>query len=534
MAAPVTSLQPVKLSAGPSPLTPEQQYWRTFRSQLLIPSPSSYAVTHISAPPPQPNGLSSASAESFVVTSGTRLQLFSSRTRQVTKTFSRFTDIARSGEIRRDARVVVAGDDSGLIQVFDTTSRAILKTWSEHKQPVWATRFSPTDSTTLMSASDDKTVRLWDLPSQSSIATLTGHGDYVRSGAFLPGFSSNLLTSGSYDGTVRIWDPRTVGKSVMIFKHSSPVESVLPLLSGTTLLAASGSRISVLDMVAGKPLHLLQNHQKAVTALCLASNGSRVVSGGLDGHVKVFETTGWNIVAGSKYPSPILSVGVIHSGTGQEDKHLAVGMQSGLLSIRTRLSGQQKVRERERQKEMKALIEGTVTELDRKNANKKRGRGWEKRLRGRDFIGEGVDVIIEGNDRGKAKKEKKWEKDLRLGRYALALDRVLDGSHPPLTILTVLTALRHRSAMRSALQGRDEATLQPILKWITKFVVDPRYVNTAVEVAVLIVDLYSAQVGQSSEIDDLINRLHDRIRREVERAQQACQTGGMLDMLMSG
>src|SRR5579862_3576368 len=162
MAAPVTGLQPVKLPVGPSPLTPEQQYWRTFRSQLLIPSPSSYAVTHVSSPPPQPNQFNGASAESFVVTSGMRLQIFSSRTRQVTRTFSRFTDIAHSGEIRRDGRVVVAGDESGLIQVFDTTSRAILKTWNEHKQPVWATRFSPADLTTLMSASDDKTVRLWD------------------------------------------------------------------------------------------------------------------------------------------------------------------------------------------------------------------------------------------------------------------------------------------------------------------------------------------------------------------------------------
>jgi U3 small nucleolar RNA-associated protein 15 len=426
MAAPVTGLQPVKLPAGPSQLTPEQQYWRTFRSQLLIPSPSSYAVTHISVPLPSPNSLNTASAESFVVTSGTRLQIFSSRTRQVTKTLSRFTDIAHSGEIRRDGRVVVAGDDSGLIQVFDTTSRAILKTWNEHKQPVWTTKFSPTDATTLMSASDDKTVRLWDLPSQSPIATLVGHEDYVRSGAFIPSFSSNLLVSGSYDGTVRIWDPRSASRSVMTFKHLSPVESVLPLPSGTAVLASSGSHISVLDMVAGKPLRLLQNHQKTITSLCLASSGNRVVSVGLDGHLKVFETTGWNVIAGSKYPSPILSVAIIPSGTGQDDKHVVVGMQSGILSIRTRLSGQQKVRERERQKEMKALIEGTVNEFDRKVA-KKRGRGWERRFRGREFIGEGMDVIIEGNDRRRMRKETTWERDLRHGRYASALDRVLDG-----------------------------------------------------------------------------------------------------------
>jgi WD domain, G-beta repeat. len=134
----------------------------------------------------------------------------------------------------------------------------------------------------------------------------------------------------------------------------------------------------VLDIVAGRPLHIIKSHQKTVTALSLASHSDRLISGALDGHLKVFETTGWNVVSGSKYPSPILSLRVITSGVAQEDKHLAVGMQSGLLSIKTRLSGQQKVRERERQKEMQALLEGKLEEHDRKKAKKEklRGKGW--------------------------------------------------------------------------------------------------------------------------------------------------------------
>lgn len=40
MAAPVLPLQQVKLPALPSTrLTPEQQYWKTFKNPLLIPSP---------------------------------------------------------------------------------------------------------------------------------------------------------------------------------------------------------------------------------------------------------------------------------------------------------------------------------------------------------------------------------------------------------------------------------------------------------------------------------------------------------------
>lgn len=532
MAAPVTPLQTLKLPSGPSPLTSEQTYWRTFKSQQLIPSPSNNPITHISFPASPANPLTPPS-DHFAVTTGTRVQVFSIRTRKLVKTINRFGGIAHGGEIRRDGRVMVAGDETGAIQVFDVNSRAILKTWKEHKQPVWTTKFSPGELTTLMSASDDQTVRLWDLPSQESVTTFIGHQDYVRSGAFMPGQASNLVVSGSYDQSVRLWDPRSPGRSVMIFKHAAAVETVLPLPSGTTILAAADNQISVLDLVAGKPLQLLKNHQKAVTSLSLASNDTRVVSGGLDGHVKVFETTGWNVVAGSKYPSPILSLSVICSRTGRDDKHLAVGMQSGLLSIKTRLSGQQKVKERERIKEMQALVEGKIEEHDRKNA-KKRPKGWEKRFRGREFMGEGADVIIEGNDRGNRKREKKWEKDMRRGKYASALDDVLGNKEPPMVVLTLFTALRHRSAMRSALQGRDETTLQPILNWLCKYIIDPRYVAMSVDVGVLILDIYSGEMGQSPKIDGLMKRLHHRVRKEVERAQQAWQTKGMLGMLMAG
>ena len=419
MAAPVVSLPAIKLPPGPAPQTSEQRYWRSFRSQQQIPSPSSYPVTQISTP-------SSASSDLFAVTTGPRVQLFSTRTRRLVKTVSRFDEVVRSADVRRDGRILVAGDDTGAIQVFDINSRAILKTWKEHQQPVWATCFSAVDMTTLMSASDDQTVRLWDLPTQQSMTTLVGHSDYVRAGCFLPGTNSNTLVSGSYDGTVKIWDPRaTERRAMMTFKHRYPVESVLALPSGTTVLASADNLVSVLDLVAARPMCLLRAHQKTVTALCLASGGGRVLAGALDGHVKVFETTAWNVVAGSKYPSPILALSVITTGPTREDKHLAVGMQSGVLSIRTRSSRQEQKREMEREKEMTALIEGNLEEHDRKR-DRKRTRGWEKRFRGRDFTGEGVDVIIEGNPKRRTKKLARWEVDLRKGRYAAALDQVLD------------------------------------------------------------------------------------------------------------
>ena len=531
MAAPVTALQPVKLPPGPSALTPEQTYWRTFKSQLLASSPSSSPITHISKPLSPSNTLSQPS-DYFAVTTGARVQIFSIRTRRLVKTISRFSDIAHSAEIRRDGRVMVVGDEGGIIQVFDIGSRSILKTWKEHKQPVWITKFSPSDPTALMSASDDRTVRLWDLPSEESVITLIGHQDYVRAAAFMPGQASSLLVSGSYDQTVKIWDPRAPSTAVMTFKHSAPVEDVLPMPSGTSIVAAADNLISVLDLVAARPIQLLRNHQKTVTSLCLASNSTRLVSGGLDGHVKIFETTGWNVIAGSKYPSPILCLNVISSGTAQEDRHLAVGMQSGILSIKTRLSGQQKVKERERQKEMEALIEGKIDDHD-KRITKKRGKGWEKRLRGKYFTGEGADNIIEGNVREKQKKLKSWQLLLRKGKYAAALDDALETNILSDTI-TLLTALRHRSATRTALANRDDVSLQPIFKFVCTRITNPRHVRLCVDLGLLILDLYAAHVGESPWIDRLMERLHTRVRREVELAQRAQQTVGMLEFLVDG
>lgn len=429
---------------------------------------------------------------------------------------------------------MVAGDQTGAIQVFDINSRAILKTWKEHKQPVWTSKFSPTEPTTLMSASDDRTVRLWDLPSQESTNTFIGHQDYVRSGAFMPGQASGLLVTGSYDQTVRLWDPRASTSSVMTFKHAAPVEDVLPMPSGTTVLAAADNQISVLDLVAARPLSVLRNHQKTVTSLCLASSNTRLVSGGLDGHLKVFETTAWNVVFGSKYASPILSLCVVSSAAGRDDRHLAVGMQNGNLSVKTRLSGQQKIKEKARQKEMQALIEGNVEELDRKKV-KKKSKGFEKRFRGQDFTGEGADIIIDGRTKGK-KKPKIWEVLLRKGKYAAALDQVLapeKGVQYLPDVVTLLTALRHRSATRTSLSERDDVSLQPIFKWMCTFITSPRYVNLCVDIGMVILDLYSSHMGESPQIDRLMVRLHRAVRMEVERSQQAWQTEGMLGMLMN-
>lgn len=543
MAAEVQSLPQVLVAAGPSTTTPDQTYWRSFRSQLLIPSPQSAPITHISTPFTHSAALASSTSlnasipDTFTLTTGTRVLLMSTRTRRTTKTITRisYSDTARSGELRRDGRIVVASGDSGAIQAFDAGSRAVLKTWrDEHGGlPVWSVRWNPADLTGLMSCGDDMVVRRWDLPSDSAVGAFYGHTDYVRSGTYLEKSQGNVFASGSYDRTVRLWDARS-GSQVMTFAFEDPVECVLGLGDGGTLVAGAGEKIGVLDLTARRAREVLRNHQKTVTCLSLASKGTRVVSGGLDGHVKVFDTSDWKVVAGFKYPSPVLSVGIIPAGADREDRHLAVGMQSGLLSIRTRLTGTQKVAAREKAAEMKALEEGRIEDFDKKK--KKLRQGDKKRVRGRDFTGEGADIVIDGNVRGKIRNQSKWETALRKAQWGESLTILLTQQHLDKTaMLTLLTALRHRSALRAALQGRDEVTLTPLLRWLARHIADPRYVRLLTDVALNVLDLYAGQLGSDdrseNSLDGLVAGLHRKVRHAVEMAKTATATGGMLDFV---
>ena len=67
--------------------------------------------------------------------------------------------------------------------------------------------FKPDNPNIVVSGSDDKTIKTWDITSGSCLSTLRGHTDFVKSVCFSS--DGKELTSGSDDTTVRKWDLAT-------------------------------------------------------------------------------------------------------------------------------------------------------------------------------------------------------------------------------------------------------------------------------------------------------------------------------------
>jgi WD40 repeat protein len=76
---------------------------------------------------------------------------------------------------------------------------------------VWSAAFSP-DGSRVVTASSDKTARIWDAASAKEIAVLRGHDSWVWSAAFSPD-GSRIVTASS-DKTARIWDAHLQTMSV--------------------------------------------------------------------------------------------------------------------------------------------------------------------------------------------------------------------------------------------------------------------------------------------------------------------------------
>ncbi|EIW76144.1 WD40 repeat-like protein [Coniophora puteana RWD-64-598 SS2] len=494
--------------------SPESRHWRQFRHPVFI---KEYApVTSVHFCPSKPHR--------YAVTAATRVQIYAPRTNKLTKTISRFKDIARSASIRNDGKLLIAADDTGLVQIFDVNSRAILRTLDSHKQPVHVAAFSPLDSTQALSCSDDTTVKLWDVPSQAALLTFSAHTDYVRSGQVAP-HNPHLILTGSYDATTRLFDSRT-GQCEMLMGGSSsdaaPVEQTAMFPSGTVALSAAGPIVRVWDLVGGgRCIRAFSNHQKTVTSLAFSQHATRLLTAGLDQMVKVYDVSSYKVVHTMRYPAPLLCLAV-----SPDDTLIAAGMSDGTLSVRRRHTKANGTEDGTLASALKAgtfdtFIDGALPTL---------GQGLSTKKIKSKAVGDQDELRIESRRR---KRLRDYDRLLKGFKYSAALDAVLRKDVPPTTSFALIQELVHRDGLRSALAGRDDVLLEPILRLLLKHVADPRFGELVCDVASLVIEMYEPVLGQSPLIDTLFVRLRKKVQAELRFQKELRKTRGALDMVFA-
>lgn len=192
--------------------------------------------------------------------------------------------------------------------------------------------WSPTTPEIIATASDDKTLRIFDVTRSSNESVLgsipsptatnprmspttnvgpsnhmaggdtlvefKGHSNFCFSVKFSP--QGNLLVSGSFDETVKVWDVRSGECVVTLPAHSDPVTGVDFNRDGTCIVSSShDGLIRIWDVATGECLKTIYAEgNPPVTFVKYSPNGKYILSGMLDGKLRL-----WNVMG--KFASSI-------------------------------------------------------------------------------------------------------------------------------------------------------------------------------------------------------------------------------------
>lgn len=161
-----------------------------------------------------------------------------------------------------------------------------------HSNPVLWLDLAP-DGRTLLSASADTTIKLWNIEDRRLVRDLGAHKDMARTALFMPD-GTRVLTAGD-DGELVL---RALADGTVLHVFSAGANGGVnkAAISPDGRRAVSGHRtgtVIVWDLGDGKALHVLTGHEWSIASVAVSPDGRRALTSSIDGELRL-----WDINAG--------------------------------------------------------------------------------------------------------------------------------------------------------------------------------------------------------------------------------------------
>ncbi len=192
-----------------------------------------------------------------------------------------------------DGKRLVTASNDRTARIWNAKRGSELTVLRGHDDWVWGVAWSP-DGKRLVTASIDRTARIWDANSGRELTVLRGHDDEVWGVTWSP--DGRRLATGSRDGTARIWDANTGSELTVLRGHDSGVGEVAWSPDGGRLATGSTDRTArIWNANSGSELMVLRGHDDQLRGVAWSPGGRRLATGSLDCTARI-----WNTDSGSE------------------------------------------------------------------------------------------------------------------------------------------------------------------------------------------------------------------------------------------
>jgi WD40 repeat protein/TPR repeat protein len=193
----------------------------------------------------------------------------------------------RSAAFSPDGQRIVTASNDKSARIWDAATGKQLAVLSGHDHAVRTAMFSP-DGKRIVTASADQTARIWDAAEARLLDVISGHADMVWSAAFSP--DGQRIVTASFDDTVRVWDAATAKPLAVLPGHRDDVWSAAWSPDGRRIVTASVDRTArIWDAAGGAQLAVLSGHGDGVWSAAWSPDGRRIITTSADQTVRIWD-----------------------------------------------------------------------------------------------------------------------------------------------------------------------------------------------------------------------------------------------------
>lgn len=187
-----------------------------------------------------------------------------------------------------DGRSILSASNDHTLKIWDLPTGQEVRTLMGHTDAVWDVAVT-SDGQLAISASADRSLKVWRLATGEVVHTLTGHLKTVHAVAVIP--DSYYAVSVSQDNTLKIWDIQS-GQVVYTFVDTGSPHLCNIAITPDSRLAVTGYRKGILkiwNLETRRVEKTISAHQDRIFALAITPDGRHVISAGADRTIKVWE-----------------------------------------------------------------------------------------------------------------------------------------------------------------------------------------------------------------------------------------------------